>query len=72
LGRAGAAAQKQVQRVRRGEVKAFRGSIHGACGVEIAGLKPGERIAGFIYIGHNDVALEERPRPDMEKIVTRF
>ena len=39
---------------------------------ERMGLKPGERIAGFIYIGHNDVALEERPRPDMEKIVTRF
>jgi nitroreductase len=39
---------------------------------ERMGLKPGERIAGFIYIGQSDVALEERPRPDMEKIVTRF
>ena len=39
---------------------------------ERMGLKPGERIAGFIYIGKSDVALEERPRPDMEKIVTRF
>jgi nitroreductase len=39
---------------------------------ERMGLKPGERIAGFIYIGMSDVALEERPRPDMEKIVTRF
>lgn len=39
---------------------------------ERMGLKPGERMAGFIYIGKSDVALEERPRPDMEKIVTRF
>ena len=39
---------------------------------ERLGLKPGERIAGFIYIGKSAVPLEERPRPDMEKIVTRF
>ena len=39
---------------------------------ERLGLKPGERIAGFIYIGNSTVDLEERPRPDMEKIVTRF
>ena len=36
------------------------------------GLKPGERVAGFIYIGKSSVELEERPRPDMEKIVARF
>jgi nitroreductase len=36
------------------------------------GLKPGERIAGFIYIGTPKDALEERPRPEMEKIVTVF
>lgn len=36
------------------------------------GLKPGERVAGFIYIGTAKDALEERPRPEMEKIVTRF
>jgi nitroreductase len=36
------------------------------------GLKPGERIAGFVYIGTSDVKLEERPRPDMEEIVTWF
>ena len=36
------------------------------------GLKPGERVAGFIYIGSARDELEERPRPDMEKIVTRF
>jgi len=40
--------------------------------LERLGLKPGERIAGYIYIGKSTVALEERPRPDLEKIVTRF
>ena len=40
--------------------------------LERLALKPGERIAGFIYIGKSTVALEERPRPDLEKIVTRF
>lgn len=39
---------------------------------ERLGLKSGERIAGFIYIGKSTVELEERVRPDMEKIVTRF
>ena len=39
---------------------------------ERLGLNPGERIAGFIYIGKSAVELEERARPDMEKIVTRF
>lgn len=36
------------------------------------GLAPGERIAGFIYIGTAAEELEERPRPEMDKIVTRF
>ena len=36
------------------------------------GLKPGERIAGFVYIGTSDVKLEERPRPNMDEIVTWF
>ncbi|MDE1939038.1 MAG: nitroreductase [Alphaproteobacteria bacterium] len=40
--------------------------------LERLGLKPGERIAGFIYIGKSAVALEERPRPDLEKIISRF
>ncbi len=39
---------------------------------EELGLKPGERIAGFIYIGSAGDPLEERVRPDMDKIVTRF
>lgn len=39
---------------------------------ERLGLKPGERIAGFVYIGHPAAPLEERVRPDMDKIVTRY
>ena len=40
--------------------------------LEALGLKPGERMAGFIYIGHPAAPLEERPRPDMTAIVSRF
>ena len=36
---------------------------------EKLGLKPGERVAGFIYIGTAKDELEERP-PDMDKIVS--
>jgi nitroreductase len=36
------------------------------------GLKPGERMAGFIYIGTPKEILLERPRPDMNEIVTHF
>ena len=35
-------------------------------------LKPGERVAGFVYLGRATAALEERPRPEMEKIVSWF
>jgi nitroreductase len=36
------------------------------------GLKAGERIAGFIYLGTATEELEERPRPEMDSIVTVF
>ena len=36
------------------------------------GLKPGERMAGFVYIGTSKGPVEERVRPDMSQIVTRF
>jgi nitroreductase len=36
------------------------------------GLQPGERMAGFVYIGTPKDELEERVRPEMDKIVTRF
>jgi nitroreductase len=40
--------------------------------LERIGLKPGERIAGFIYIGHPVESPEERPRPSIESLTTRF
>ena len=36
------------------------------------GLKSGERIAGFIYIGTSAIPPEERVRPEIDKIVQRF
>jgi nitroreductase len=36
------------------------------------GLKSGERIAGFIYIGHPVAPVEERVRPDLDSLITRF
>jgi nitroreductase len=39
---------------------------------ERLGLKPGERVAGFIYIGTPTEKLEERPRPEMKDIVSYF
>src|SRR6201992_958142 len=36
------------------------------------GLKAGERVAGFIYIGTAVEELEERPRPELEKIISYF
>ena len=40
--------------------------------LERIGLKPTERIAGFVYIGQAAEPLEDRPRPPLENIVTRF
>ena len=39
---------------------------------EALGLKSGERIAGFIYIGHSAKTLEDRPRPTLDTIATRW
>ncbi|HEY1614576.1 MAG TPA: nitroreductase [Rhizomicrobium sp.] len=39
---------------------------------ERLGLKTGERIAGFLYVGRPALALEDRPRPEIGKIVSRF
>ena len=39
---------------------------------EKLGLKPGERVAGFIYIGKPAEPLEERVRPDLDKLITHF
>lgn len=35
-------------------------------------LKAGERIAGFLYFGKPAEPLEERVRPDIDKLITRF
>jgi nitroreductase len=37
---------------------------------ERLGLKSGERVAGFIYIGHAALALEERLRPRLSDLLT--
>jgi nitroreductase len=39
---------------------------------ERLGLQAGERIAGCIYIGKPALPLEERVRPDLDKLVTQF
>ena len=39
---------------------------------ERMGLKPGERVAGFVYIGTSSVPLEERVRPDLGALIERF
>jgi nitroreductase len=39
---------------------------------ERLGLKSGERVAGFIYIGTATETLEERLRPELDKIVSYF
>lgn len=33
---------------------------------------PGDRIAGFIFIGSPGKPLEERPRPDFDAVVTHW
>lgn len=40
--------------------------------LERIGLRPIERIAGFIYVGQPADPLEDRPRPDIHAITTRF
>ena len=40
--------------------------------VNAAFCQPGERIAGFIFIGHAMRELEERPRPALADVVRRW
>jgi nitroreductase len=40
--------------------------------LEALGLKEEERIAGFVHIGTPSRPAEDRPRPPLEKIATRF
>jgi nitroreductase len=34
--------------------------------------QPGERIAGFVFIGQSSVELDERPRPDLQDVMRRW
>jgi nitroreductase len=36
------------------------------------GLGEGEKIVGFVYFGTAQAALEDRPRPDPESLITRW
>ncbi len=36
------------------------------------GLKPDEKLAGFVHIGRATRPSEDRPRPELSEIVTRF
>ena len=40
--------------------------------VNAAFCKPGERIAGFVFLGSPGRELEERPRPDLETIARQW
>jgi len=40
--------------------------------MDALGLAPNERIAGFIHIGKPTKTIEDRPRPPLSEIVTRF
>jgi nitroreductase len=39
---------------------------------KILGLAPGERFVGFIHIGTSTVPYQDRPRPNLADIVTRW
>ncbi|MFZ9502869.1 MAG: nitroreductase family protein [Beijerinckiaceae bacterium] len=36
------------------------------------GVKPGEKVAGFVHVGRASSAPEDRPRPALGDVVTRF
>jgi len=38
----------------------------------ILGLEPGERFVGFIHIGTSTVPYQDRPRPNLADVVTRW
>ncbi len=40
--------------------------------VTAALCEPGEKIAGFIFIGHSSVDLDERPRPELADVVRHW
>ncbi|MEL6365346.1 MAG: nitroreductase [Pseudomonadota bacterium] len=40
--------------------------------LEAMGVRPGERVAGFVYIGSASEPPKERPRPDWRSLTTRI
>jgi nitroreductase len=36
------------------------------------GVKPGEKVAGFVHVGRAQAAPQDRPRPALSDLVTRF
>jgi nitroreductase len=40
--------------------------------VTAALCEPGQRIAGFVFIGHSSVELEERPRPELGDVASHW
>jgi nitroreductase len=36
------------------------------------GVRPGERVAGFVHIGTAKEAVPDRPRPDLNTVVSRY
>ena len=40
--------------------------------LDALGLAPHEKIAGFVHIGRPATPAEDRPRPPLSEIVTRF
>lgn len=36
------------------------------------GVQPGERIVGFVHIGTPSAVMEDRPRPDLDSVVSRW
>ena len=40
--------------------------------LDALGIAPEEKIAGFVHIGRPAKATEDRPRPPLDQIVTRF
>lgn len=39
---------------------------------EALSLQPGERMAGFIYVGHPTEALNDRPRPEFDAVASAW
>jgi nitroreductase len=40
--------------------------------LDALGIGPNERVAGFIHVGQSDMVPNERDRPDLGMVVTRF